>query len=121
MRVAKLHRFSSRLSALSPNGRFLVIGDKFGNILGFDTKTADSLWSIYPKNQWLSGLYVTDDGVLGISAQDEFSLYRIDTGERLAHLRSENRWWDCWIPEEGQIVYVGSSKGGLHRLLWQNR
>ena len=115
VQVSKLTK-SPLTCVLSPNGQTLAVSDKIGNITGFDVTKAKQIWRIETGNPWISSLFLTDSATLCVVLDDDLSIYDVGSRTRLAHLRSENRWGDCWMPESGKTVLVGGTEGILHQL-----
>ncbi len=109
-------RVSPHSSAISPNGKTLAVGAQDGTVIGFDTATTEELWTIDVDEGWIGALHLTDSGMLCAKGEDHLGVYDVATRERVAHLRSENRWGDGWMPEDGRSVLVGGSEGTMHVL-----
>jgi hypothetical protein len=67
-------------------------------------------------DEWLSGIYLSNGGLVATTSVSAVCLYDAASGRRLAHLRSENGWADCWLPESADCLWVGGAEGSLHRL-----
>lgn len=103
-------------TAFSPDGHTLAIFDELGNVDGFDPSTGKRRWRVASHDKWLHSMYLTDGGLVCATSVDALSVYDSAKGRRIAHLRSENGWAECWMPESGKTLLVGGYEGRLHQL-----
>ena len=72
-----------RCLAFTPDGKKMCSGSWDGSVKVWEVATGKELLSFKPKTKWVQGLAMLPDGKRIVVASDEFSLWNIESGERI--------------------------------------
>ena len=88
-----------------------------GANLSCGLESMECIWEIQASDTWsVDSLYLGDGDRLCVVCDDTLAVFNTVSGERVAYLRSENKWGDCWLSQDGFTVYAGGAEGTLHHL-----
>jgi WD40 repeat protein len=103
---------------VSPDSRYVLVGDLDGATHLMDTTTGEELQTFKAKNTAMSVAFSPDGNTILISSQDQFvRLYDRQTGDELRSIPLTDWAWVAAFTPDGKYVLTGSDRGSVR--LWE--
>ena len=110
--------YSNNPITVSPDGRYVLVGDLDGTTHLMDIPTGDELHTFKAKNTVMSVAFSPDGKTILISSQDQFvRLYDRQTREELRSIPLTDWAWVAAFTPDGKYVLTGGDNGRVR--LWE--